>query len=134
MYMNIDELVFKQEQESKKVGKLLLTGFHKDDGYFRTNASAGGINSDFINADSYVKGLDKKIDGSYSGKVVPLKPTKNLLFKDREIGGGDTRNKKSSNSIFNQDTSRKNYSLNILDSDIQNHVQYKTGVDSRRRD
>ena len=132
--MNIDQLVFNTENESRKVGKLMLGGFDKDDGYFRTNGSSIGINGDFINADSYVKGLDKKIDGSFSGKVVPLKPTKNLLFKDREIGGEDTRNKKSSNSIFNQDTSRKNYSLNILDSDIQSHVQYKTGVDSRRRD
>jgi hypothetical protein len=134
---DIDELVFKHEQESRKVGKLMLSSYSQDKGqFFGSNFHSNGINSTYIDSDSYLKGLGHKLDGTFSGKTVPKRDDiPNLMFKSSELlmNTNDTRSRKSVNGIFDVNFNKGyNWSPNIEGTNVQDHIQYSIGSDSRR--
>lgn len=132
--MDVDELVFKQEQESRKVGHHMVSGYSQDEGtFFGTNFYSPGINKNFIDNDSYVKGLGHQLKSSFAGQTIKKRDdAPNLLFKSSDFVGNtnDTRTRKSCNDTF--ESTMYNWSPNILGSDIQSHIQYDIGTDTRQ--
>jgi hypothetical protein len=134
---DINELVIKQENESRKVGDLLLSGYTKDEAsFYGVNYNTPGINSELINNDSYLKGLGHHRKASFHGQTIPRRDDAslgNILFKSSDFIGNTnhTRIQKSCNTIFEENFTDRNWNPNIINTDIQDHIQYSIGQDSR---